>query len=72
MECSVSECGPKTSRMTGSRPTTAVNPKKKDYDRNIFSTTKEIYTVVKNHTITETIRLQKYVGLDMYREWKKI
>jgi hypothetical protein len=28
--------------------------------------------VKKNSTITETIRLTDYVGLGMYREWKKI
>jgi hypothetical protein len=33
---------------------------------------KEIYSIVKKPTITETIRLRSYVGLDMYREWKEI
>jgi hypothetical protein len=33
-------------------------------------TNKEIYAIVKKPTITETIRLD-YVGLGMYREWKK-
>jgi hypothetical protein len=32
-------------------------------------TNKEIYAIVKKPTITETI---DYVGMDMYREWKKI
>ena len=34
-------------------------------------TDKEIYAIVKNPAITETIRLD-CVGLGMYREWKKI
>jgi hypothetical protein len=35
-------------------------------------TNKEMYAVVIKPTITEIIRLHYYVGLDMYREWKKI
>ena len=35
-------------------------------------TNKEIYASVKKPTIIETIRLIDYVGLGMYREWKKI
>jgi len=35
-------------------------------------TNKEIHAVVKNPTITDTIRLNRFIGLDMYREWKKI
>ena len=35
-------------------------------------TNKEIYTSVKRPTIIETVRLIDYVGLGMYREWKKI
>jgi len=35
-------------------------------------TSKEIYAGVINLTMTERIRLNRYVGLDMYREWKKI
>jgi hypothetical protein len=35
-------------------------------------TNNEIYAMVKNPTITETIRVHNYVGLDTYREWKKI
>jgi len=35
-------------------------------------TNKEIYASVKKPTVIETIRLYNYVGLDMYREWKKI
>jgi hypothetical protein len=35
-------------------------------------TNKESHAVVKNPTITETIVYIDYVGLDMYREWKKI
>jgi hypothetical protein len=35
-------------------------------------TNKESYASVKKPTIIETIRLNNYVGLDMYREWKKI
>jgi hypothetical protein len=37
-------------------------------------TNKEMYAIVKIPTITETIRLYTvyYVGLDMYRDWKKI
>jgi hypothetical protein len=31
-------------------------------------TSKEIYAMVKKPTIIETIRLKKYIGLDMYRE----
>jgi hypothetical protein len=34
--------------------------------------TQEAFATVKKPTITETIMLQDYVGLDMYREWKKI
>jgi hypothetical protein len=34
-------------------------------------TNKEIYASVKKPTIIETIRLDDYVGLGMYREWKK-
>ena len=34
-------------------------------------TNKEIYARVKKPTITETIRLNDFVGLGMYREWKK-
>jgi len=35
-------------------------------------TNKEIYAMVKKHTITETIRLNRLDGLGMYTEWKKI
>ena len=35
-------------------------------------TNKEIYAMVKKPTIIETKRLNDYVGLGMYREWKKI
>jgi hypothetical protein len=35
-------------------------------------TKKEIYARVKKPTIIEIIRLKYYVGLGMYREWKKI
>jgi hypothetical protein len=35
-------------------------------------TNEEIYANIKKPTITETIRMHSYVGLDMYREWKKI
>jgi hypothetical protein len=35
-------------------------------------TNKQIYAIVKKPTITETIRLHRLVGLDLYREWKKI
>jgi hypothetical protein len=35
-------------------------------------TNKEIYASVKKPTIIETIRLNNYVGLDTYREWKTI
>jgi len=31
-----------------------------------------IYVSVKEPTIVETVRLNRYVGLGMYREWKKI
>ena len=34
-------------------------------------TNKEIYASVKKPTIIETVRLD-YVGLGVYREWKKI
>jgi hypothetical protein len=33
---------------------------------------KEVGAIVKKPAITETIRLHRLVGLDMYREWKKI
>jgi hypothetical protein len=35
-------------------------------------TNKEISAIVKKCTQTETIRLHRYAGLDMYREWKKM
>jgi len=35
-------------------------------------TNKEIYASVKKPAVIETLRLNRYVGLDMYREWKKI
>jgi transposase len=35
-------------------------------------TNKEIYASFKKPTIKEAIRLDRLVGLDMYREWKKI
>jgi len=35
-------------------------------------TNKEIYAMVKKTTITETKGYIDYVGLDTYREWKKI
>jgi hypothetical protein len=35
-------------------------------------TNKEMYAILKKPTITETISQIDYVGLDMYREWKKI
>jgi len=35
-------------------------------------TNKEIYVSVKKPTIIETVRLNRYIGLGMYREWKKI
>jgi hypothetical protein len=35
-------------------------------------TNKEMYAIVKKPTITETIRLHRFVGLDMYKGWKKI
>jgi hypothetical protein len=35
-------------------------------------TNKEISAIVKQPTITETLRLIDYVGLDMYRKWKEI
>ena len=35
-------------------------------------TNKEIYASVKKPTVIETIRLNDFVGLDIYREWKKI
>jgi hypothetical protein len=35
-------------------------------------TNKGIYAMVKKPTITQTIRLNRYVGLGTYREWKKI
>jgi hypothetical protein len=35
-------------------------------------TNEEIYAILKKPTITETKGYIDYVGLDMYREWKKI
>jgi hypothetical protein len=35
-------------------------------------TNKEIHASVKKPAVTETIRLNILVGLDMYREWKEI
>jgi hypothetical protein len=35
-------------------------------------TNKEFYAIFKKPTITETVRLHRYVGLYMYRKWKKI
>jgi hypothetical protein len=46
--------------------------KKKKKEKWRILTNKEIYAVVKNPAVTETIRLNILVGLDMYREWKKI
>jgi hypothetical protein len=35
-------------------------------------TNKEKYAMVKKPTVIETVRLNRSVGLGMYREWKKI
>ena len=35
-------------------------------------TKKEIYASVKKPSMIDTIRLNRYIGLGMYREWKKI
>jgi len=35
-------------------------------------TNKEIYASVKKPAVIETVRLNRYVDLGMFREWKKI
>jgi hypothetical protein len=44
----------------------------KEKENRRILTNKETYAMVKKPTITETIRLNSYIGFVMYREWKKI
>jgi hypothetical protein len=45
----------------------------KAYNKNYrILNNKEMYAIVKKPTVTETVRLHDYIGLGMYREWKKI